>query len=66
MRIHSSVKCSSPDFNPIEPMWSKIKQTLRSLAAQTFDGLIEAIRIAMEKVSLQDLLGWFNHCGYAT
>ena len=56
----------SPDFNPIEPMWSKIKQTLRSLAARTFEGLIEAIRIALGKVSLQDLAGWFIHCGYAT
>lgn len=56
----------SPDFNPIEEMWSKIKQTLRSLAARTFEGLIEAIRIALEKVTLQDLAGWFTNCGYAT
>jgi transposase len=56
----------SPDFNPIESMWSKIKQTLRSLAARTFETLIEAIRIALEAVSLQDLTGWFTHCGYTT
>ena len=56
----------SPDFNPIEPMWSKIKQTLRSLAVRTFEGLIQAIRIALDKVSRQDLAGWFTHCGYAT
>jgi transposase len=56
----------SPDFNPIEEMWSKIKQTLRSLAARTFDGLIDAIRIALKQVSLEDLFGWFTHCGYAT
>ena len=56
----------SPDFNPIEPMWSKIKQTLRSLAARTFEGLIEAIGIALGKITLQDLMGWFAHCGYAT
>lgn len=56
----------SPDFNPIEEMWSKIKQTLRSLAARTFEGLIEAIRIALQKVTLQDLAGWFTNCGYAT
>jgi transposase len=56
----------SPDSNPIEEMWSKIKQILRSLAARTFEGLIEAIGIAIKKVSLQDLAGWFIHCGYAT
>lgn len=56
----------SPDFNPIEPMWSKIKQTLRSLAARTFETLVEAIRIALKRVSLQDILGWFTHSGYAT
>ena len=56
----------SPDFNPIEEMWSKIKQILRSLAARTFEGLIEAIGIAVKQVSRQDLAGWFIHCGYAT
>lgn len=56
----------SPDFNPIEEMWSKIKQILRSLAARTFEGLIEAIGIAVKQVSLQDLAGWFIHCGYTT
>ena len=56
----------SPDFNPIEKMWSKIKQTLCSLAARTFDGLIEAIKISMQKVTNHDLIGWFTHCGYAT
>ena len=56
----------SPDFNPIEPMWSKIKQILRSLAARTFDGLIKAIGIALGQVALQDLIGWFTDCGYAT
>jgi transposase len=56
----------SPDFNPIEEMWSKIKQILRSLAARTFEGLIEAIGTALRQVSLQDLTGWFIHCGYTT
>jgi transposase len=56
----------SPDFNPIEEMWSKIKQVLRSLAARTFEGLIEAIATALRQVSLQDLTGWFTHCGYTT
>jgi transposase len=56
----------SPDFNPIEEMWSKIKQVLRSLAARTFEGLIEAIGTALKQVSFQDLIGWFTHCGYTT
>ena len=56
----------SPDFNPIENMWSKVKQILRSIAARTFDGLVDAIRSALNRVAARDLLGWFNHCGYAT
>ena len=56
----------SPDFNPIEKMWSKVKGILRSLAARTFEGLIKAIGIALAQVTLQDLIGWFTHCGYTT
>jgi len=56
----------SPDFNPIENMWSKVKQVLRSIAARTFDGLVDAIRSALNRVATTDLLGWFNHCGYTT
>ncbi len=56
----------SPDLSPIEEMWSKVKQILRSLAARTFEDLILAIAAALEQVSLQDLLGWFTHAGYAT
>lgn len=56
----------SPDFNPIEQMWSKVKQILRSLAARTFDGLIKAIGSAFDQVTTDDLLGWFTNGGYAT
>jgi transposase len=56
----------SPDFNPIEEMWSKIKQILRSIAARTFDALVDAIRTAISKVTTNDLIGWFAHSGYAT
>ena len=55
----------SPDFNPIEPMWSKVKQILRALAARTLEGLVAATGIALGQVTLQDLAGWFAHCGYA-
>jgi len=56
----------SPDLNPIEQMWSKIKQILRSVAARTFDNLIAAIGDALKQVTRSDLLGWFTHAGYAT
>jgi transposase len=56
----------SPDFNPIEEMWSKIKQVLRTLAARTFEGLIKAIGIAIQQVTPQNLIGWFTHGGYTS
>ena len=56
----------SPDLNPIENMWSKVKQVLRSIAARTFDGLVDAIRTALDHVSTSDLLGYFKHAGYTT
>jgi len=50
----------SPDFNPIEPMWSKIKQVLRSRAPRTEEQLLQAAKIAFNSVStrLQRLLFW--------
>ncbi len=56
----------SPDFNPIENMWSKVKQVLRSIAARSFDGLVDAIRIALDRIATSDLLGWFANSGYTT
>ena len=56
----------SPDLNPIEQMWSKVKQILRSLAARTRDGLVNAIGDAFDHVTTDDLLGWFTHAGYTT
>lgn len=55
----------SPDFNPIENLWSKVKQFLRSAAARTFDRLCEAIDAALAAVTADDCRGFFNHCGYA-
>jgi transposase len=55
----------SPDLNPIEKMWSKIKQILRSIKARTQDALLAAIAAALECVSKEDALGWFASCGYA-
>jgi len=54
----------SPDFNPIEECISKIKETLRSLKARTKRKLYNALAKAIEKVTTDDILGWFKHCGY--
>ena len=54
----------SPDLNPIEKMWSKVKQFLRSAKARTLDTLIKAIADALETVSTQDASAWFMSWGY--
>lgn len=55
----------SPDFNPIEKMWSKIKTLLRSAEARTREELVTAIGNALAKVTAKDALGWFTSCGYS-
>ena len=55
----------SPEFNPIEKMWSKVKVSLRSAEARTQPALIEAIASALETVTPQDTKNWFAHCGYS-
>jgi transposase len=54
----------SPDFNPIEQMWSKIKSSLREYRATTSDELFLAIQKAFKFVTSSDAQGWFKHCGY--
>ncbi len=54
----------SPDLNPIEPLFSKVKEYLRAVAARTVDGLIGAMGGALEAVTPGDIWGWFSHCGY--
>lgn len=54
----------SPDFNPIEKMWSKIKQILRSMSARTQDELSLAISEAFKSITPDDAKGWFFSCGY--
>jgi transposase len=56
----------SPDFNPIEPMWSKTKEALRSAAQRTIDALGDAVANALARVTSDDCRGFFLHCGYAT
>ena len=55
---------SSPDFNPIEPCWSKSKPFLRRAKARTIEALSEAIKEALDSVTAADIRGWFEHCGY--
>lgn len=55
----------SPDLNPIEKMWSKIKGLLRSAEARTPEELDEAISMAFSRVTAKDALGWFASCGYS-
>jgi len=56
----------SPDFNPIELMWSKVKNLLRSFAARTKRTLVTAIGKALNAVTSEDAAGWFAHDGYGT
>ena len=55
----------SPEFNPIEQMWSKIKASLRSAQARTQLALTKAIASALASVTPQDAMNWFAHCGYS-
>ena len=54
----------SPDLNPIEEVFSKIKNILRKLGARTHEALLEAMEEALSKVTPGDAAGWFEHCGY--
>lgn len=55
----------SPDFNPIEQCWSKIKTYLRGAKARTREQLEEALTAALGLVTKSDIRGWFKHCGYS-
>jgi transposase len=55
----------SPDFNPIEKMWSKVKALLRSAKARTDEALLEAVGSALARVTSSDAEGWFASCGYS-
>ena len=54
----------SPELNPIELCWSKLKAILRDFAARTRDALDEAIRRAMDLIDKHDAAACFKHCGY--
>jgi transposase len=55
----------SPDLNPIEMMWSKVKAFLRAAEARSHPDLIAAIRGALRSVTSHDAVNWFAACGYS-
>lgn len=54
----------SPDRNPIEMVFSKIKQLLRSLACRTVESLWESMQSVLDLVTPSDAANCFRHCGY--
>ena len=55
----------SPDLNPIEKCWSKIKTYLRAAKARTREALEKALKEALLTISEKDAIGWFASCGYS-
>ena len=54
----------SPDLNPIELSWSKMKACLRKFKAHTFDDLVLAMKSALDSFTISDIANWFKHYGY--
>ena len=54
----------SPDFNPIEPAWSKLKQRLRGVKARVLEQLEPAIADALSAITAHNARAFFRHCGY--
>ena len=54
----------SPDCNPIEQLWSKLKGYLRSVAARTTESLVQAIAQGLSQITLDDVRHWFIHYCY--
>jgi len=55
----------SPDLNPIEMMWSKVKRLIRAAELRTFEELVQAVFNAMDAVTHNNAAGFFQHCGYS-
>jgi transposase len=54
----------SPEYNPIEEAFAKIKNLLRKAAARSKEALIEAIAAALSAITVEDIRGYFQHAGY--
>ena len=59
-----AVSSYSPDLNPIEEAFSKTKNIVRKAGARTRQASVEAIAKAISSLTLEDVAGWFAHCGY--
>ena len=55
----------SPEWNPIEACWSKMKALIRKIGARSVEALQAAIRDVLAQITESDLRGWYQHCGYA-
>jgi transposase len=56
----------SPEFSPIENMWSKVKAILRKRKARNYKDLMDGIETAILEVTQKDIINWFTHCCYYT
>jgi len=54
----------SPDLNPIEMMWSKLKAILRKLKARTYEDVQKALQQALDSITEYDIVNWIKHDGY--
>lgn len=54
----------SPDFNPVELAWSKMKAVLRKLKARSSEALEKALLVALASVTKEDITNYFSHDGY--
>jgi transposase len=54
----------SPDLNPIEQAWSKIKAIVRAANARCIEALVDAVAKALAAITAADIQGWFRHAGY--
>lgn len=54
----------SPDFNPIELAFAKLKAHLRGVAARAFDPLLAAIGSGLDRITVTDIAGYYGHCGF--
>jgi transposase len=55
----------SPEFNPIEQAWAKVKERLKEKAARSLEALEAELKPALDTITAQNARGWISHAGYA-
>jgi len=55
----------SPEFNPIEPAWAKVKERLKAKAPRSLEALEAELKPALDTITAKDARGWIRHAGYA-